>query len=108
MADTTLPTAGQRAVLRSLWINQRVWLASAAIFAILAIFDPMQAADSAVFAGAALLKTAPYLLLSIAIAAWAGATGADNLIAKAFTGAPLLMIVLGALAGGLSPFFNMR
>ncbi|MDR9394954.1 permease [Roseovarius sp. SYSU LYC5161] len=104
MADTTLPTAGQRAVLRSLWINQRVWLASAAILAILAIFDPMQAADSAVFAGAALLKTAPYLLLSIAIAAWAGATGADNLIAKAFTGAPLLMIVFGALAGGLSPF----
>jgi uncharacterized membrane protein YraQ (UPF0718 family) len=85
-------------------INQRVWLASAAILAILAIFDPMQAADSAVFAGVALLKTAPYLLLSIAIAAWAGATGADNLIAKAFTGAPLLMIVFGALAGGLSPF----
>lgn len=104
MSDTTLPTAGQRAVLRSLWINQRVWLASAAILAILAIFDPMQAADSAVFAGAALLKTAPYLLLSIGIAAWAGATGADNLIAKAFTGAPLLMIVFGALAGGLSPF----
>ncbi len=104
MSDTTLPTAGQRAVLRSLWINQRVWLASAAILVILAIFDPMQAADSAVFAGAALLKTAPYLLLSIGIAAWAGATGADNLIAKAFTGAPLLMIVFGALAGGLSPF----
>lgn len=104
MADTTLPTAGQRAALRSLWGNQRVWLASAAILAILAVFDPMQAADSASFAGAALLKTAPYLLLSIGIAAWAGATGADNLIAKAFTGAPLLMIVFGALAGGLSPF----
>ncbi|NHQ75875.1 permease [Roseovarius gahaiensis] len=104
MADTTLRTAGQRAALRSLWGNQRVWLASAAILAILAVFDPMQAADSAAFAGAALLKTAPYLLLSIGIAAWAGATGADNLIAKAFTGAPLLMIIFGALAGGLSPF----
>lgn len=42
--------------------------------------------------------------MSIGIAAWAGATGADNLIAKAFTGAPVLMILLGALAGGLSPF----
>ncbi|MGB0498748.1 MAG: permease, partial [Rubricella sp.] len=41
---------------------------------------------------------------SIAIAAWAGATGADNLIARAFTGAPLLMVFFGALAGGLSPF----
>ena len=42
--------------------------------------------------------------MSIAIAAWAGATGADNLIAKAFTGTPLLMIGMGALAGGISPF----
>jgi hypothetical protein len=104
MADTTLPAGGPRAALRSLWTTQRVWLVSAAILAILAVLDPGQARESAAFAGAALLKTAPYLVLSIAIAAWAGATGADNLIAKAFTGAPLLMIVFGALAGGLSPF----
>ena len=38
------------------------------------------------------------------VASWAGATGADNLIAKAFVGSPLLMIALGAVAGGLSPF----
>ncbi len=84
--------------------EQRVWLASAVLLLLLAIFDPAQSADSAVFAGAALAHTAPYLLFSIAIAAWAGATGADNLVAKAFTGKPLLMIALGALAGGLSPF----
>jgi uncharacterized membrane protein YraQ (UPF0718 family) len=104
MADTTLPASGPRAVFRNLWTNQRVWLVSVAILAMLAIFDPTQARESAVFAGSALLQTAPYLVLSIAIAAWAGATGADNLIAKAFTGAPLLMILFGALAGGLSPF----
>lgn len=104
MVDTTLPTAGPRTMLRNLWITQRVWLVSAVILALLAVFDPGQAGGSAVFVGAALLKTAPYLILSITIAAWAGATGADNLIAKAFTGAPLLMILLGALAGGLSPF----
>jgi hypothetical protein len=104
MTDTTLSTPGLRSTLRHLWQDQRVWLASAAILAALAVFDPSQAVDSAVFAGGALLHTAPYLVLSIAIAAWAGATGADNLIAKAFTGAPILMIGLGALAGGLSPF----
>lgn len=104
MADTTLPPVGPSATLWSLWRTQKVWLVSMAILALLAVFDPAQAGESAVFAGAALLKTAPYLVLSIAIAAWAGATGADNLIAKAFTGAPLLMIVFGALAGGLSPF----
>ena len=104
MTDTTLSAPGLRSVLRSLWQDQRVWLASALILAVLAVFDPVQAGESALFAGDALLRTAPYLVLSIAIAAWAGATSADNLIARAFTGAPVLMIGLGALAGGLSPF----
>ncbi len=104
MADTTLPTTKPHSVLRHLWKDQRVWIASILILGILAVFDPVQASDSAIFAGSALLRTAPYLILSIGIAAWASATGVDNLIAKAFTGAPLLMIGLGALAGGLSPF----
>src|SRR6056297_2825755 len=104
MTDTTFAAPGLRSALRHLWQDQRVWLASALILAALAVVNPPQAADSALFAGNALLHTAPFLILSIAIAAWAGATGADNLIAKAFTGAPLLMIGLGALAGGLSPF----
>jgi hypothetical protein len=104
MTDATLAAPGLRSSLRSLWRDQRVWLASAAILATLAVFDTSQAAESALFAGGALLNTAPFLILSIAIAAWAGATGADNLIAKAFTGAPLLMIAIGALVGGISPF----
>ena len=104
MSDATLAGPSLWSTLRSVWRDQRVWLASALILAALAVFDPLQARDSALFAGGALLHTAPYLILSIAIAAWANATGADNLIAKAFTGAPLLMIALGALAGGISPF----
>jgi uncharacterized membrane protein YraQ (UPF0718 family) len=90
--------------IQQVWTEYRIWLISALILAVLAIADLPQAVDSATFTAEALLRTAPYLLLSIGIAAWAGATGADNLIARAFTGAPLLMIVLGALAGGLSPF----
>jgi len=101
MTDATLTI---RPTLRHLWQEQRVWLVSALILGALALLAPPLARDSAIFLGQALLETAPYLLLSIALAAWAGATGADNLIAKAFTGAPLLMIGLGALAGGLSPF----
>jgi len=104
MTDTTLAAPGLRSTLRHLWHDQRVWLASAAILGALALFDAPQALASARFAGNALLTTAPFLILSIAIAAWAGATGADNLIARAFTGAPMLMIGLGALAGGISPF----
>ncbi len=104
MSDAALPTTGLRPALRNLLREQRVWLASALIIGALAAFDAAQARESAIFAASALLRTAPYLILSIAVAAWAGATGADNLIARAFTGAPLLMIGLGALAGGLSPF----
>jgi uncharacterized membrane protein YraQ (UPF0718 family) len=104
MTDTVLAAPGFRSTLRNLWRDQRVWLASAAILAGLAVFDPLKAAGSALFAGTALVNTAPFLIMSIAIAAWANATGADNLIAKAFTGAPLLMIGLGALAGAISPF----
>jgi uncharacterized membrane protein YraQ (UPF0718 family) len=94
------PEGGPRRFLR----DQRVWLASALILAGLLILDPGQAATSANFTVAALIRTAPYLLLSIGIAAWAGATGADNLIARAFTGAPLMMIGVAALAGAVSPF----
>jgi uncharacterized membrane protein YraQ (UPF0718 family) len=104
MIATTLTKPGLRSTLYHIWQDQRVWLASALILLALAVFDTPQATDSAVFAANALLSTSPFLILSIVIAAWAGATGADNLIAKVFTGAPILMIGLGALAGGISPF----
>lgn len=104
MADTSLQPPHPLSALRARLKPHSVWITSAAIVAALALLDPAQAGESVGFAGAALLHTAPYLILSIAIAAWAGATGADNLIARAFTGAPMLMVLLGALAGGLSPF----
>lgn len=104
MTDTTLPVLSFRSLLNFLWWDHRAWLVSALILGMLALFDSAQAAESAQFAGRALLQTAPFLVLSIGIAAWAGATGADNLIASAFTGSPLLMIVLAALAGAVSPF----
>ncbi|MDL0431688.1 permease [Marinobacter sp. TBZ242] len=90
--------------LNRAWKEYRVWLASVAIITLLAMFDAEQALDSVVFAANALLETAPFLVLSIAVAAWASATGADNLIARAFTGAPGMMILMAAIAGGISPF----
>lgn len=104
MTDLGATTPSPLDRLRGIWRDHKVWLATALIMAVLLLFDPVQAGDSALFTAQALLKTAPFLILSIAVAAWAGATGADNLIARAFTGAPLVMIGLAALAGGLSPF----
>ena len=91
-------------ITRHIWSNERVWFVSAFILALVTVLDPVQGRASLAFAGEALLETAPYLLVSIGIAAYAGATGADGLIARAFTGSPVLMIALAAAFGGLSPF----
>ncbi len=90
--------------LTPLWQKERVWFVSAAILALLFALAPAQGAASAQFTLNNLITTAPYLVLSIGLAAYAGASGADNLIARAFSGSPVRMIFLAALAGGLSPF----
>ena len=82
----------------------RPWPVSAAILASVAVADPAQGHASGAFVARALIETAPFLLLSIGLAAWAGASGADRLVARAFTGSPVLMIALAAALGGLSPF----
>ncbi|MGB3278772.1 MAG: permease [Pseudorhodobacter sp.] len=102
MIDALLPSLPSR--LQTLWSQHRVWFFSVAIVGLIALWSLPQAISSVNFVIAALASTAPYLLLSILVAAAAGATGADNLIARAFVGSPLLMIGLAALAGGLSPF----
>ncbi|KGM89480.1 putative permease [Roseovarius mucosus DSM 17069] len=104
MTDSSQPHPRAAVLLRLIWKDHRIWIISALILILLAIFDTTQARATLAFTAEALLGTAPFLLLSIGIAAWATATGADNLIARAFTGAPAVMILLAALAGGLSPF----
>ncbi|WP_319773452.1 permease [Breoghania sp.] len=90
--------------LRTLWTKERVWLATALILALLAALNPAQARESFLFTMNSIASTAPYLALSVGLAAFARASGADSLIAAAFTGSPLLMIVFAAAMGGLSPF----
>lgn len=105
MTDAIHPPVSRRTtVIRRLWSDCRVWLTTVVILLALTLYDPAQGAVSISFTMRALLQTAPYLLLSIGLAAYAGATGADGLIAKAFTGAPVIMIFVAAAFGGLSPF----
>jgi uncharacterized membrane protein YraQ (UPF0718 family) len=105
MSDQTLPAPRFWAsTFGHVWRKERPWLAIVLVFAALAILDPAQLGPSVAKVANALAGVAPFLAASILIAAWAGAAGADNLIAKAFTGAPAMMIVTAALAGGLSPF----
>jgi len=105
MSDTSLTTRVRGLdVLRRVWSVHRVWMATATILTVLFLTNTSQAIESATFTIDALIGTAPYLLLSIGVAAYATASGADNLIARAFTGSPLAMIVFAAVLGGLSPF----
>jgi uncharacterized protein len=76
----------------------------ASIFFALAFISSAQAMESLGFVLRATLSVAPVFLVSICLTAAASATGADNLIAKAFTGRTASMIILAALMGALSPF----
>jgi hypothetical protein len=82
----------------------RVLLTVLLLIAALALVDPAQAAGSLRFMATALASVAPWLMLSVGIAAYAAASGADNLIARAFHGRKSMMVVTAALMGALSPF----
>ncbi len=82
----------------------RVWLALALLFAALAITVPGQAAESVVFTFDAFFGLLPFLLLSVLLAAWLKAAGADSLVARVADRAPAAALLIAALAGALSPF----
>ncbi|MEO1552053.1 MAG: permease, partial [Pseudomonadota bacterium] len=98
MSDISTPLPSRLAQL------DKVWLVFVAILALVAILTPED--FSMVFGKmiSALGQTAIFIAFAIAAVAYMKASGAETLLAKAFTGAPVRMIVLGALAGGLSPF----
>ncbi|MEO1390690.1 MAG: permease [Cyanobacteria bacterium J06634_6] len=81
-----------------------VLLAIALILLTLMVVVPAQATASISLTLRHLLEVAPFLLLSIGIAAYAQASGADNLIARAFQGRIAVMIPVAAMLGAFSPF----
>lgn len=82
----------------------RVVLASVAILLVLAVLVPEQALASVVFVADAFFGILPFLLVSIAFAAGARASGLDQPIAAVFSKNQTTAIVLAALLGSLSPF----
>ncbi|MEM8808899.1 MAG: permease, partial [Cyanobacteria bacterium P01_G01_bin.38] len=89
---------------RSLRQLDGVVLAIALILLTLIVLVPPQVSTSIGFTLESLWHVAPFLLLSIGIAAYASASGADNLIARAFQGRLTVMIPVAALIGTFSPF----
>jgi uncharacterized membrane protein YraQ (UPF0718 family) len=84
--------------------NDRAVALMVVLLATLLVLDSHQAAASIQFTGNALLQILPFFLLAILFAAYAKASGADRLIARAFSGNMATAIVAGALAGAFSPF----
>ncbi|MCA6115949.1 permease [Bradyrhizobium sp. WSM 1738] len=80
------------------------WIVLSAILVTLAVVAPHQATTSIAFTAKAVWGVLPFFALSIALSAYAKASGAENLIAKAFTGRIGLMILFASLMGALSPF----
>ena len=105
MAELSLNARSRIAdLMYRLWAKEKVWLFSAGLMTALFVFAPNLGVSTAGFAAQNLLNVAPFLILSVGIAAYASATGADGLIARAFTGSPAIMILIAAAVGGLSPF----
>jgi len=91
--------------LPGLWRRiDKAWLAILAIPLILAILDPGQVWPTIEFAGNAILHTGVFIVFAVLAVAYLKATGAESLLARAFEGRELRMILFAALLGGLSPF----
>ena len=94
-----------QAVLAAKWNGlDKAVLTAILIVLGLAVFRPEQLPATLAFTGRSLASIAPWIALSVALAAYAKASSAEALIARAFTGSPARMIVLASLFGALSPF----
>ena len=112
MNTIVLPRAAGRlratgALIRALTgalIRDRVVLVFVLGLLALGVLDAAQLPVSMRFVVGALAGIAPFLVLAVAIAAFASASGADRLIARAFSGSPGRTVVLASIVGALSPF----
>ena len=86
----------------------RVAIAIVTILLVVALLDPEQFAPTVDFAGRALLRTAPIILFATFAIAYVKAAGVESLVGRAFQGREVPMILLAALAGGLSPFCSCQ
>lgn len=82
----------------------RVWLAMAAAAILGTVLAPELTSVTGRFVLSHLIAIAPFLALAIGIAAYAKASGSDNLTVRAFSGRPSVMVISAALMGALSPF----
>ena len=84
--------------------KDKVFRAMLLMTGLLAIIDLPQLSISILSTLDSLWEMLPFFALAIGIAAYAKATSADALIAKAFSGNPVRATILAAMVGAISPF----
>ncbi len=82
----------------------RPWAFALALPFVIAVFDPGQAIETVRFAADAMVHTAPFILFAIGGVGYLKATGSESLLARAFEGREVRMILMAAILGGISPF----
>ncbi|MCB1368690.1 MAG: permease [Rhodobacteraceae bacterium] len=91
--------------LPTLWKRiDKAWLAILILPLLVALFAPSEVLPMLGFAGGALAHTGIFIAFAVLAVAYLKASGAEALLAQAFVGREMRMIVLAALFGGLSPF----
>ena len=82
----------------------KAWLVIVLIPVLLAIFDMPQLMPTVIFAGKAILHTGIFIIFAVLAVGFLKASGAETILAKAFEGREVKMILMASLLGGLSPF----
>lgn len=80
------------------------WASIPIILGLIAILAPADVTGVAEKMVGSFLHTLPFILFAITATAYLKASGAEGVVARAFTGAPIRMVILASLVGGLSPF----
>lgn len=99
MADLTATIIDPRR-----WKIDTAWLLILAILLAVAVIVPADLPWVITFTLRALGGTGPFIVFAVAAIAYLKATGAEGVVAAAFTGPPLRMILFASLVGGLAPF----
>ncbi|WP_323784138.1 permease [Thalassovita sp.] len=83
---------------------QTPWAVIVVLLGAVALLDPGNLTPTIIFAARALAHTGQYILFAVLLLSYLKATGAEVMVASAFQGREVRMILLAALFGGLAPF----
>ncbi|MEI2385370.1 permease [Breoghania sp. JC706] len=84
------------------------WMAVVLCLLAVALFDPAHFGEVSGIAAGSFARTLVYIAFAVLMVAYLKAAGAETIIAQAFKGREIRMIVLAALFGGLAPFCSCQ